>query len=348
MTDIRRVAVVEGDDAAPEVVRPAVRVAEAAGARLDWVTVDVDEPDKAKAIIDGSAATLFGAASRRSLPLLMHLRWGLETFANVRPARYLTGARSPLAHPAGVDFVIVRENLEDLYCGVEGELADLAPLRRRDRRNRPIEEAAGAYAIKAVTRERTADVARVAFRYARDRAARRGRPGHVAVGTKHNVLPRSDGLFRDVVTEVAAEFPDVPLRSYLADDLGRLIVAAPHDLDVVVLPNLYGDLFSDVAAGVIGGLGMAPSGCYGHRYAYFEAVHGTAPDLVGRGTINPTAQFLSTAMLLEHVGETGPARRVVAAVESVYADGRALTPDQGGTATTRQFTDAVLSALAAS
>jgi len=343
-----RVAVVAGDDAAPEVVWPAIEVAEAAGARLEWAAVDAGDVAGAKAIIDGSASTLFGAASKRSLPLLMHLRWGLQTFANVRPARYLSGARSPLARPDGIDFVIVRENIEDLYCGVEGDLAELAPLRRRDRGDRLIDAAAGAYAIKAITRQRTADVSRVAFRHARERAASRGRPGQVAVGTKHNVLPRSDGLFLDVVTEVAADFPDVPLRSYLADDLARLVVAAPQELDVVLLPNLYGDVISDVAAGVIGGLGMAPSGCYGHGYAYFEAVHGTAPDLAGSGSINPTAQFLSTAMLLEHVGETAAAARLVAAIETVYASGRTLTRDQGGTATTREFTGAVIGALAAS
>jgi isocitrate/isopropylmalate dehydrogenase len=348
MSERHRVAVVEGDDAAPEVVRPAVRVAEATRAPVDWVTVDAEDPASAKATIDAAEATLLGAASRRSLPLLLHLRWGLETFANVRPVRYLPGARSPLARPDGIDFVIVRENLEDLYAGVEGDLTELTPLGRRDRRGRPIDAGAGAYAVKVITPDRTADVARVAFSLARRRAAAREREASVTVGVKHNVMPRTDGLFLEVSRQVATEFPDVGLRVLHADDLGRLIVAAPHQLDVLLLPNLYGDLLSDVAAGVVGGLGLAPSGCYGHRYAYFEAVHGTAPDLVGRNIINPTAQFLSTAMLLEHLGATEAAGRVVGAVEAAYADGSVLTPDQGGSATTRQFTDAVIGRVLAS
>jgi isocitrate/isopropylmalate dehydrogenase len=337
-----RVAVVPGDGAAPEVVAPAVEVADAAGADVEWVTVDGADLDAATATIDSVTATLFGAAGQRAKPLLLHLRWGCETFANVRPIRYLPGARSPLRHPEGIDFVIVRENLEDLYAGVEGELAELAPLHRRDRGGRPLATQSGTYAVKVVTGERTAAVARTAFTLARDRA------GQVTVGVKDNVLPRTDGLFREVVSSVATEYPDITVRFALADDLGQRMVARPHDLDVVLLPNLYGDLLSDVAAALVGGLGMAPSGCYGRSYAYFEAVHGTAPDIAGRGIINPTAQFLSTAMLLSHVGRQEAADRLTRAVADVYAEARELTPDQGGTATTRQFTSAVLRRLVTS
>jgi isocitrate/isopropylmalate dehydrogenase len=148
-----------------------------------------------------------------------------------------------------------------------------------------------------------------------------------------------------VVERVGSEFPEVPLEVQIIDDFARRLVAEPHSLDVVVLPNLYGDILSDEAAALVGGLGLAPSGCYGDGYAYFEPAHGTAPDLVGKGSINPTATLLSGAMLLEHLGFVAEAARLEAAVDRVYAEGEALTPDQGGTAGTGAFCEAVLRAL---
>lgn len=338
----RRIAVVVGDDAAPDAVRAAMTVVDAAGAGIEWVVVDPDDVDGARRSIDSCDATLFGAASGRSLPLLIHLRWVRDTYANVRPIRHLPGARSPLSRPQGIDFVIVRENIEDLYLGVEGPLSDLASLDARDRVGRLVVAGGeGRYALKVITRERTERVARAALRLARHRARPR-----VTVGTKHNVLPRSDGFFLEIVRAVAAaEFPDVAVESRIVDDLANRLVAAPHDLDVVLLPNLYGDILSDTAAALIGGLGMAPSGCYGDDYAYFEPAHGTAPDLAGRGIINPTAQLLSAAMMLDHVGATRAGHRVRQAVAGVYASGETLTPDQGGTASTTEFTRAVVHRL---
>jgi 3-isopropylmalate dehydrogenase len=159
------------------------------------------------------------------------------------------------------------------------------------------------------------------------------------------MLRQTDGLFRTVVERVAAEFPDVRLEVQIVDDFARRLVAEPHSLDVVVLPNLYGDILSDAAAGLVGGLGVAPSGCYGDAYAYFEPAHGTAPDLAGRGTINPTATLLSGAMLLEYLGLAAEAGRLEAAVDRVYADGKALTPDQAGSASAERFCEAVERAL---
>jgi len=155
------------------------------------------------------------------------------------------------------------------------------------------------------------------------------------------MLPGTDGLFRDIARRIASGYPDVAFETFIVDDFARRLVAVPHELDVVVLPNLYGDILSDAAAGVIGGLGLAPSGCYGDGYAYFESAHGTAPDIAGKGVINPTATILSAAMMLEYLGFAAAARRLEAAVERVYADGRHLTPDQGGTGTTLEFSDAV-------
>ena len=185
---------------------------------------------------------------------------------------------------------------------------------------------------------------RFSFELARRRKAR-GRPGKVTCSSKYNMLPRSDGLFRDVAARVAAAYPDIEFETFIVDDFARRLVAAPQALDVVVLPNLYGDILSDAAAGVIGGLGLAPSGCYGDTYAYFESAHGSAPDIAGQNVINPTATILSAAMMLEHLGFAAPARRLESAVERVYADGRVLTPDQGGHASTTDFCDAVARAL---
>ena len=341
-----RVAVIEGDDAAPEVVRPAVEVVSAACGTIEWLPVTTGDLATARQAIDSAAATFFGATSGRSNEILFYLRWGLETFANVRPVRYFPGARSPLADPGGIDLVIVRENLEDLYIGLEGELAELRPLGLRDRGGRPVAELGrGAYAVRVITESRTVAVARAACELTRRRASRLGRPGRLTIGTKHNLLRRSDGLFLDTARTVATGFPDVEVDNAIVDDLAHRLVAAPGGLDVILLPNFTGDILSDAAAGLVGGLGVSPSGCYGDTYAYFEPVHGTAPDLAGRGIINPTAQMLSGAMMLEYLGADDPARRLVAAIEAVYAAGAALTPDQGGTASTREFTDAVLAEL---
>jgi isocitrate/isopropylmalate dehydrogenase len=141
--------------------------------------------------------------------------------------------------------------------------------------------------------------------------------------------------------EVARYFPDIEFDTYIVDDFGQRLVTRPSEFDVVVMPNLYGDIFSDVAAGLIGGLGLAPSGCYGDDYAYFESAHGTAPDIAGRNIINPTATLLSAAMMLDHLGFEAAAERVEKAVEAVYASGHPLPPDQGGNASTTEFCEAV-------
>jgi isocitrate/isopropylmalate dehydrogenase len=147
------------------------------------------------------------------------------------------------------------------------------------------------------------------------------------------------------VREVARGYPDLALEQFIVDDMAHRLVMRPHDLDVLLLPNLYGDLLSDEGAATIGGLGLAPSGCYGDGFAYFESAHGTAPDIAGRGWINPTATLLSAALLLEHVGLAEPARRLDAAISRVYAEGKRITRDQGGAASTEEFADGVIAAL---
>jgi isocitrate/isopropylmalate dehydrogenase len=154
-------------------------------------------------------------------------------------------------------------------------------------------------------------------------------------------MPRSDGLFRQVVQRVATDYPDISYESFIVDDFARRLIAEPHKLDVVVLPSMYGDILSDAAGGLLGGLGLCPSGVYGKTYAYFEPIHGSAPDIAGKNVINPTATILTAAMMLEYLGFADPAQRLSTAVERVYAAGSTLTPDQGGTASTQAFCDAV-------
>ncbi|HUI26577.1 MAG TPA: isocitrate/isopropylmalate family dehydrogenase [Candidatus Kryptonia bacterium] len=341
-----RVVVIEGEDAAPEAVRPTVELVDRLGLDIEWVRPDVDDHAATCRAIDASDATLFGATSGRSVAALFYLRWGKSTYANVRPARWLPGYRSPMARPEGIDFVIVRENLEDLYVGVEGELESLRPfgLTSRMTRRNVADAGSGRYALKVITEAGSERVARFSFELARRRKAQ-GRRGKVTCASKYNMLPQSDGLFRDVAQRIAGEYRDIVFECFIVDDFARRLVAAPHELDVVVLPNLYGDILSDAAAGVIGGLGLAPSGCYGDGYAYFESAHGTAPDIAGQNVINPTATILSAAMMLDYLGHEDAARRLEAAVVRVYALGRALTRDQGGRASTSEFCMAVAEQL---
>ena len=352
----KRVVVIEGEDAAPEAIRPSVSLIDRLGVDIEWLYPPVGQrgmdesgsafPEEARQAIDGSDATLFGATSGRSAAALFYLRWGKQTYANVRPCRFRPGFRSPLARPQCVDFVIVRENLEDLYLFVEGEVEDLAPLGLvSPTARRPVAEMGpGRYGLKVITEAGTERVCRFAFDLARARK-KSGRPGRVTSGTKHNMLPRSDGLFRDVAERVAGEYPEIEFRSLIIDDLAHHLVATPGDFDVVVLPNLYGDVLSDAAGGLLGGLGLAPSGCYGDDYAYFESAHGTAPDIAGRNVINPTATLLSAVMMLEHLDFADAADRLDSALTRTYAEARFLTPDQGGSASTTEFCEAVASLL---
>jgi len=347
----RRVVVIEGEEAGAEAVRATLPVVDALGVDIEWHHPLVGAlarertgslfPEAAREAIDASDATLFGATSGPCAPALFYLRWGKRTFANVRPVRFRPGARTPLARPEGLDLVIVRENLEDLYLGVEGENAELAALGRTNPRSgEPLESLApGRFAIKVITEAGSERVVRHAFALARERR------GRLTATAKYNMLPRSDGLFMEVAERVAADFPDVAFERLIVDDCAHRLVVYPQAFDVLVMPNLYGDILSDLAGGLGGGLGLAPSGCYGSDYAYFESAHGTAPDLAGRNIVNPTATLLSAAMMLAYLGFADAAGRLETAVDGVYADGAALTPDQGGSATTTQLCSAVAERL---
>lgn len=348
-----QIAVIEGDDAAPEGMRPSVEILDRLNTRyslgIDWVYPPVGAtaerelgspfPDEARHMIDTATTTYFGSTSGAASRALFYLRWGKETFANVRPCRYFRGMRSPLSDPEGIDFVIVRENLEDLYLGIEGELDELRGLNlpQRTRRGALADLGEGRYAVKAITRNGTERVVRFAFELAQARAEERGQAPHLTCTAKYNMLARSDGYFVEIARDLATEYPDVELGTFIIDDFACRIITQPQSLDVVVMPNLYGDIMSDAAAGLIGGLGLAASGCYGVDYAYFESAHGTAPDIAGQNVINPTATLLSGAMMFRYLGFAAAAETLEHAIQAVYAAGLVLPRDQGGQASTTDF-----------
>ena len=353
-----RIAVLPGDDAAPEAVHPTLELLRSMDLPIEWVvlpdgdqlaaTTTREERERLiRETVDSCDTLLFGATSGKTGGI-GYLRWGKGTFANVRPIRWRPGCRSPLKEPEGIDYVIVRENIEDLYMGIEGDLSALLAsgldLKPQFRPEVAIESDDGRYAVKVITRENTERIARFACELALKRKDR-GYPGKVTCSAKYNVLWRSDGFFREIVEAIVGQYPDLTYEQYIVDDFARRLVTNPHDLDVVVLPNLYGDVLADEGAGTVGGLGLAPSGCYGADFAYFEPVHGTAPDIEGQHIINPTATMLSAALMLEHVGLADAAARLESAVDETLAAGDRLTPDQGGSASTEEFAAAVQSRL---
>ena len=350
----KQVAVFMGDDASPEVMAPTVALLRAMDLGIDFIVPLVGKaakaqtgtlfPDEAKAQIDQADATFFGSTSGDSTPVLFYLRWGKQTFANVRPCTFVPGYNSPMANPQGIDFAIIRENLEDLYLGLEGDTQDLAGLNLYSRHARAnlADLGPGKYAIKAITERGSERVIRYAFELARKRNKQR----KVTVTCKYNMLAVADGLFLEMGKNIAKEYPDIAFDHYIIDDFLCRMITNPHALDVVVMPNLYGDIMSDGAAGLIGGLGLAPSGCYGDDYAYFESAHGTAPDIAGKNIINPTATVLSAAMLLDYLGTDSAGQRLRDGITKVYADPANHTVDQGGSASTSDFFAALEGVLA--
>src|SRR5207302_967699 len=349
------VCVIAGDDAAPEVVRPTVEVLRMLAPDIHFVEAhsgreaserDGDAfPDETRRRIDAADCTLFGASGGPSRPILWYLRWGKETYVNVRPVRWYPGYRSPMLHPQRFDYVIVRDNLEGMYPPREGDIAELDALTSsRSWWQAPSVEKRGAYAVRVCTDEQMRRVANAACVLALSRQAN-GYPGCVTLGAKYSILPLTDGRFRAIVEETVRAHASLRYQEFLIDDLARRMVAAPETLDVVVLSNEHGDILADVASGSIGGLGLSPSGCYGEHYAYFEPVHGSAPDLAGKNQVNPTAMLLSGAMMLNYLGYAEQAQQLEAAIAQTYQDSSILTVDQGGSASTYEFVEEVRTKL---
>jgi len=349
MTATSKVCVIPGDDAAPEAMQASLRVLDCLELPIEWdlmpagkdlLNEGIAEREKLfRERIDAADTVLFGASNGTS-PGAGYMRWGKLTFANVRPICWQPGFKSPLREPERIDYVIVRENLEDMYVGIMGDAKDLLDAGLADPRSRLPEGATdGRFAAKVITRPGTEQVAKFACELALQRS------GRLTVSAKTNMLPATDRWFCEIVKEVTQDYPGVHFEEFIVDDMAHRLVVKPDELDVLLLPNLYGDILSDLGAGTIGGLGLAPSGCYGHDFAYFESSHGTAPDIAGMGVINPTATLLSAAMMFRYLKLTEVADRLETAITEVYLAGSDLTPDQGGDADTETFADAVIGAL---
>ncbi len=331
-----RVTLIPGEGIGPEVAQAARRIIDAAGVAIDWEEVSprarseagpdelayagvVESVRRNRVGLKGPIATEIGFGPPS---INVGLRKALELYANLRPVKNLEGVK---ARVDGVDLVIIRENTEDLYAGLEHTVVPGV-----------------VESLKIITEKASTRIARFAFEYAR-------RQGRKKIHTIHkaNIMKLSDGLFLTSTRKVAADYPEIEYKEMIVDNTCMQLVLDPHQFDVLLLPNLYGDVVSDLAAGLVGGLGVVPSGNLGEQAAMFEAVHGTAPDIAGKGLANPTAILMSGLMMLDHLGEAEAARRIERALRSVYREGHTLTRDVGGRATTEEFTGAVITALEA-
>jgi isocitrate dehydrogenase (NAD+) len=266
----------------------------------------------------------------------VELRQSLDLFASVRPSRSLAGLRTPYRD---VDLVVIRENTEDLYQGIEFErgTSEAIDLREELMRlsGREVREDSG-FTVKPIS----VTGARRIVRFALDFVRAQGR-SKISLGHKANIMWFSDGLFRSIGRGEAEAHPEVAFEDVEIDQLSMRLVRDPSVFDVLLLPNLYGDILSDLCAGLVGGLGLAAGANLGWEYAVFEPVHGSAPDIAGSGVANPIAMILSSAMLLRHVGEPDAAARIEAAVDAVLAEGEFRTPDLGGRSTTDELALAI-------
>jgi len=327
-----RICLIEGDGIGHEVIPAGRRLLEATGLPFEFVQavagwgvfqrLGTALPEETLASVRSADATLFGAVSSPLQPVagysspIIAMRRSLGLYANVRPIRSWPIASSR----PGIDMIILRENSEGLYAGRERTDGDEAVTER------------------VITRAASERIARMAFQL----AARRRRL--VTIVHKANVLRATGGLFREAAFAVAKEFPKVRAEELLVDTTAMRLITHPERFDVIVTTNLFGDILSDEAAALVGGLGLAPSGNVGDKHAIFEPVHGSAPDIAGRGIANPMATFLAVAMLLEYLGQDHVAGRVRAAIEGVLPEGP-RTPDLGGTATTAEIATAVIAQL---
>ena len=328
-----QVTLIPGDGIGPEVADATVRAVNATGVEIDWERVeaglsalhDYGEllPEEVFASLEVTHVGLKGptatpiAGGHQSINVQLRKKLGLYT--NFRPVRMLPGLKTRY-HDVPVNLAIFRENTEDLYSGLEHEVVPGV-----------------VESLKIITNHASQRIARAAFEYAQ----REGRCKVTAVH-KANIMKMSDGLFLKCCREVAAAFPSIQYTELIVDNACMQLVMRPETFDLLVLPNLYGDIISDLAAGLVGGLGIVPGANLGDHQAIFEAVHGTAPDIAGKGLANPTALMQSAVLMLAHLGERTAAARLQSAIERVYAEGAHLTGDVGGKASTAEFTDAVI------
>jgi isocitrate dehydrogenase (NAD+) len=357
---MHRITLIPGDGTGPEITEAAVRVFEATGVKFEWDVQNAGEdvyhaegnplPDrvlnsikKNKIAIKGPITTPVGTGFRS---VNVTLRQTLDLFSCVRPCKTYKGAKTRYEN---LDLVIFRENTEDLYAGIEyqkdseGAQAIIDLVKKLS--NRTIRQDSG-ISIKPISVYGTERIVRAAFEYAQKNGRRKVTSVH-----KANIMKYSDGLFLEVSREVAKDYPDIEFEDKIIDNMCMQLVQKPELYDILVLPNLYGDVVSDLAAGLIGGLGLAPGANIGVDYAVFEATHGSAPKYKGLNKVNPLAVILSGIMMLRHLGETEAAERLDSAVSSVIEEGKDVTydmkptPDDPTAATTSGMADAIIAKL---
>ena len=329
------ITLIPGDGIGPEVSGAVKQILNAAGVEISWEEM----PARAEAErrgIDFMQAGVLESIRKNGVALKgpmttavaggppsinVALRKALELYANVRPVKNLEGVQARFSN---VDLVLIRENTEDLYSGLEHTVVPGV-----------------VESLKIITEKASTRVAKFAFEFARKLGRKKIHAIH-----KANIMKLSDGLFLTSVRKVAENYPDIDYKELIVDNACMQMVLNPNQFDMLLLTNLYGDIMSDLAAGLVGGLGFAPSANMGETIAVFEAVHGTAPDIAGKGLANPTALLMSAILMLQHIGETAAAKKVEDALHKVYREGKYLTCDVGGTASTAEFTDAVIRAFA--
>ncbi len=328
------ITLIPGDGIGPEVSASVARIIETSGAEIDWETHCAGAQALEK-FGDTLPAELLESIRRNGVALKgpiatpvgkgftsvnVGLRKALDLYANLRPIRALPNI--PCRNP-NLDLVVVRENTESLYSGLEHEVVPGV-----------------VESLKIITEKASTRIARFAFAFARAEKRKKITAVH-----KANIMKMSDGLFLKCFENVAKSYPEIEAENMIVDNASLQLVIRPEQFDVLLCENLYGDIVSDLSAGLIGGLGLVPGANIGERGAIFEAVHGTAPDIAGQGIANPTALLQSAILMLRHIGEPGPAERIERAMLKVFEEGKVRTRDIGGTATTAEFAEAIISKL---
>ena len=328
-----RVTLIPGEGIGPEVASATRRILEAMGVQIDWEEIAgrsdsssdqektvnqaaVESVRRNRVALKGPMATAIAGGAPS---VNVALRKTLDLYANLRPVKNMPGVKS---HFQDVDLTLVRENTEDLYSGLEHEVVPGV-----------------VESLKIITERASTRIAKFAFEYAKHHGRKKIHAIH-----KANIMKLSDGLFLRSVRAVAAQFPQIEYKELIVDNACMQMVMDPQQFDMLLLPNLYGDVMSDLAAGLVGGLGVVPSANIGDECAMFEAVHGTAPDIAGKGFANPTALLMSSILMLDHLGERTAAERIQNALESAYREAKHTTRDVGGKASTEEFADAVIAA----
>jgi isocitrate dehydrogenase (NAD+) len=349
-----RITLIPGDGIGPEVITAARRVLEATGVRFDWEVVEVgaevmkkcgtplpemvlESIRRNRIALKGPVTTPVGSGFRS---VNVALRKALELYVCLRPCKIYPGVSSPYSD---VDIVIVRENMEDLYAGIEFQEGTIAAKKMigflQETTGENVREDSG-LSIKAISRYRSQNIVKWAFDYARQHNRKKVTAVH-----KANIMKYSDGLFLSVARDMAKQYSDIEFEDKIADNMCMQLVQKPQQFDVVVAPNLYGDLLSDLCAGLVGGLGVAPGANLNDGLAVFEPAHGSAPRHAGMNKVNPAAAILSGVMMLRHIGETAAADMVETAIAAVISEGKYLTYDlkpEHAAVTTTQFTDAII------